>query len=68
MKVQELIDRLADFRGEADVVFWQHNSEGGYESKSPILGVNRDTNGLVGINWSEDARSPAFYTREITDE
>lgn len=64
MKVQELIDRLADFRADAEVVFWIHGGDGSNEYANPILHVYRDNQGCIGINWNEDASiNPAI---EIT--
>lgn len=55
MNVQELIDELAKFRAEAEVIFWMHNEKEGIEYAMPILHVCRDNLGAIGLNWNEDA-------------
>jgi len=55
VKVQELINRLADFRGDAIVTFWFHDEEKNQEGNVVVTSVFRDRNGNIGINWQEDA-------------
>jgi hypothetical protein len=40
MKVQELINRLADFRADAEVVFWEHNESDDTEYTMPVSHVS----------------------------
>lgn len=68
MKVQELIDRLADFRGDAEVVFCHHNPDIGMEYQTLIESVSRTNLGVVGINWFEDAHASTVLEDELTDE
>jgi hypothetical protein len=68
MKVQELIDRLADFRADAEVIFWIHDENGGKEFANPIINVARDNQGCVGINWNEDGKTNPAIEIPMTDE
>lgn len=68
MKVQELIDRLADFRGDAEVVFWLHNEAANVEVNSVIECVDRDRNGNVGLNWSEDAKPQVMGSFKVNPD
>lgn len=69
MKVQELIDRLADFRQDAEVIFWIHGGEdSNKEFANPIFHVARDNQGCVGINWNEDASINPAIEFIVTDE
>lgn len=68
MKVQELINRLADFRADAEVVFWVHNEKEGIEYAMPISHIARDNNGTVGINWNEDGSACPVIEIPMTDE
>lgn len=67
MKVQELIDQLADFRHDANVTFWIHNEKANAEVNSVVMTVARDRNGNVGLNWSEDARPQTLGSFKIHD-
>lgn len=68
MKVQELIDRLADFRRDALVVFHHHDANAGKEYQFLIQSVSRNNTGDVGINWSEGADDSLLIECSITDE
>lgn len=68
MKVQELIDRLADFRADAEVVFWVHNEKEGIEYAMPVLHIHRDNLGAVGINWNEDGSTCPVIEVTMADE
>ena len=68
MKVQDLIDKLAEFRGDADVTCWIHNEGENIEFVSMINSVARDRNGNVGLNWSEEAKHPVIGSFKINNE
>lgn len=68
MKVQELINRLADFRQDAEVVVWVHNEKEKLEYAIPTCHVFRDNVGAVGINWNEDGTTIPVAERSMTDE
>jgi len=65
VKVQQLIDRLADFRGDANVTCWLHNEDANTEINVSVDSVDRDRNGNVGLNWHEDAASSAIGSFRI---
>lgn len=67
MKVQELIDQLADFRHDARVTCWMHNEEANVEINVSVDSLTRDRNGNVGLNWREDAAPTAIGSFKIHD-
>lgn len=68
MKVQELIDRLADFRGDVNVTCWIHNEAANTEINVSVNSVLRDRNGNVGLNWHEDAAPSAIGSFKINPD
>lgn len=68
MKVQQLIDKLAEFRGDANVTCWIHNEDANTEINILIDSVARDRNGNVGLNWSEEAKHPTIGSFKINNE
>lgn len=68
MNVQQLVDELAKFRAEAEVLFWVHNEKEGLEYAMPVLHVCRDNLGAVGLNWNEDASACPTMEVKITNK